>query len=285
MTNEWAEFKAYAEKPVFKLENKKLVSFLGRFTTEMISRNIGFNRIFVILARGILFHNPDGTLRNGDAYSRVEEARRFLCAWCSIPEKRNSRKEFDGKFGTDFRSFHNEFPEIVDENGNGWYYRYMTGLKDFINENRMTVSLYVHFIADRFDEWQDMWRSKVIHYQTALCAETTEADFPLLFDTAIADALELGPLRTEAILLAEDEIAKINKLRPCGVPDEVMPEIARFYIANKRPESEWVVLSVANMCAYFHSTEFSKKWLPKLPPEFIERKKSCFGVCMIRVNV
>ena len=39
----------------------------------MISRNIGFNRIFVILARGILFHNPDGTLRNGDAYSRVEE--------------------------------------------------------------------------------------------------------------------------------------------------------------------------------------------------------------------
>ena len=66
MTNEWAEFKAYTEKPVFRLENKKFVSFLGRFTTEMISRNIGFNRIFVILARGILFHNPDGTLRNGD---------------------------------------------------------------------------------------------------------------------------------------------------------------------------------------------------------------------------
>ena len=57
MTNEWLEFKAYTDDPVFSAENKQSTAFIGRFTVRMIKQNKGFNRIFTILARGYLFHN------------------------------------------------------------------------------------------------------------------------------------------------------------------------------------------------------------------------------------
>lgn len=285
MTNEWLEFKAYTDKPVFKVESKKSVSFLGRFTTDMISRFVGFNHIFVILARGIIFHNTDSSLKDGDPYSRIEEARRFLCAWCSIPERKYDSKAFDGKFKTDFRNLHSEFPDIVDEDGKGWYYRYMEKLSAFIKSHQNQVNKCIHFIPEHFNDWKKEWKNKVIHYQTSLYANTTQSEFPLLFDTAIADALELGPLRTEEVELTEEQIECINAFKPDGIPESVMPEIAKYYIANKRPESDWVILPVTNMSAYFHSTEFSKKWLPKIPEEFLERKKTSFGVCAIRINL
>ena len=39
---------------------------------------------------------------------------------------------------------------------------------------------------------------------------TLQADFPLLFDTAIADALVFGPLRTEAVVLPYEALQKIK---------------------------------------------------------------------------
>lgn len=185
MTNEWLEFKAYTDKPVFKVESKKSVSFLGRFTTDMISRFVGFNHIFVILARGIIFHNTDGSIKDGDPYSRIEETRRFLCAWCSIPERKHDSKVFDGKFETNFRNLHPEFPCIVDEDGKGWYYRYMEKLSAFIKSHQNQVNKYIHFIPEHFNDWKKEWKNKVIHYQTSLYANTTQSEFPLLFDTAI----------------------------------------------------------------------------------------------------
>ena len=68
MTNEWLEFKAYTDTPVFLAENKQSTAFIGRFTVRMIKQNKGFNRIFTVLARGYLFHNTDGTLRTDDPY-------------------------------------------------------------------------------------------------------------------------------------------------------------------------------------------------------------------------
>ena len=49
MTNEWLEFKAYTDTPVFLAESKQSTAFIGRFTVRMIKQNKGFNRILTIL--------------------------------------------------------------------------------------------------------------------------------------------------------------------------------------------------------------------------------------------
>lgn len=104
MTNEWNEFIDYTAKPVYSVRDKKDMSFLGRFTMDMIRQNIGFGRIFTVVARGYLFHFPDGSLRDGVPYTRVDIARRALCAWCSVPERKNATPKEEWQFKTDFRS-------------------------------------------------------------------------------------------------------------------------------------------------------------------------------------
>ena len=86
ITNEWAEFLSYTQEPTYAVRNKKDNGFLGRFTMDMLMENYGFARILTVLARGYLFHNPDGTQRADDPYERTDDTRRFLCAWCSIPD-------------------------------------------------------------------------------------------------------------------------------------------------------------------------------------------------------
>ena len=90
ITNEWAEFLAYTKEPTYAVRNKKDNVFLGWFTMDMLMENYGFARILTVLARGYLFHNPDGTPRADDPYERTDDARRALCAWCSIPDKKNA---------------------------------------------------------------------------------------------------------------------------------------------------------------------------------------------------
>ena len=80
MTNEWNEFIDYTAKPIYSVRDKKDMSFLGRFTLDMMRQNIGFSRIFTVIARGYLFHLLCGSLRDGDPYERADLARRALCA-------------------------------------------------------------------------------------------------------------------------------------------------------------------------------------------------------------
>ena len=78
MTNEWNEYKAYIDQPIYTVSNGKDTTFLGRFTTEMIKDFKGFARIFTILARGYLFHNADGSLKDGDPRERIEHVFAFM---------------------------------------------------------------------------------------------------------------------------------------------------------------------------------------------------------------
>ena len=48
-------------------------------------------------------------------------------------------------------------------------------------------------------------------------------------------------------------------------------------------ELVWVVLPVASFDAYFGDTSFSKKYLPKIPPEIMERS-SAFGISRYRIT-
>ena len=88
MTNEWKEFKAYTEPVNYTATGKRDTAYLSRMTFDTITKYVGLSRILTILARGYLFHNADGSLKDGNPYERTEYAGRALRAWCSVPDKK-----------------------------------------------------------------------------------------------------------------------------------------------------------------------------------------------------
>ena len=286
ITNEWAEFLAYTKEPTYAVRNKKDNGFLGRFTMDMLMENYGFARILTVLARGYLFHNPDGTQRADDPYERTDDARRALCVWCSIPDKKNATPRAEWQFKTDFRELHDAFPELMDENGCGWYIRHLRGIADFVNANRDKVGKSTHKIADNIEKLEDAWRKKVIQFQIPIFSEGTKGDLILRFDDVIADALELGVLRTESIRLTAEQEQWLAEVTPKSVPLNVTRTLLEYYIANKPTDSDWCVLPVTKVEAYLGSSALNRMYLRELNNKFIMRKESAgvVGVYKMVVN-
>ena len=285
MTNEWLEFKAYTDAPVFLAENKQSTAFIGRFTVRMIKQNKGFSRIFTVLARGYLFHNADGTLRTDDPHERINKAREFLCAWCSLPYEIVSNKAL--AFHTSFPKFHSEFPNIVDEHGAGWYYRYLHSLSDYIKKNKENVTKKLHcFVENKtLKAIEDKWSRKLIQFQYSVYNDRSSADFPLLFDTAIADALVLGPLRTEAVVLSDEALDKIRSYNVDAKTERLMITLAEYYIANKDSDCEWVIMPRTNISAYLGSATYMEAYESRIPEGFMEKKPEMGGVSAVRINL
>ena len=274
ITNEWAEFLSYTKEPTYAVRNKKDNGFLGRFTIDMLMKNYGFARILTVLARGYLFHNPDGTPKGGDPYKRTDDARRFLCAWCSIPDKKNATPRAEWQFKTDFRELHDAFPELVDKDGCGWYIRHLHDIANFIDINRDKVGKTTHKLADNMERLEDAWRKKVIQYQIPIFSAGTKGDRILRFDDVIADALELGALQTESIRLTDEQEQWLAEATPSKVPLHVTRTLLEYYLANKPTDSDWCVLPVTNVEAYLGSSALSRMYPKKLNDTFMVRKES-----------
>ena len=112
----------------------------------------------------------------------------------------------------------------------------------------------------------------------------TKSEWLTRFDDAVADALELGPLRRQAVEIPDEVEQRIHELTPEGIPFDVVRTLVAYYIANKPDDTDWCVLPVSNIEAYLHSNSLSRKYLPKLPKELIERKETQNGVCLYRVK-
>ena len=285
ITNEWAEFLAYTKEPTYAVRNKKDNGFLGRFTMDMLMENYGFARILTVLARGYLFQNPDGTQRTDDPYERTDDARRALCAWCSIPEKKNATPRAEWQFKTDFRELHDAFPELMDENGCGWYIRHLRRIADFINANRDKVGKTTHKLADCIDDLEDAWRKKVIQYQIPIFSTGTKGDLILRFDDVIADAFELGALRREPIRLTAEQEQWLAKVTPSKVPLRATRTLLEYYLANKPADSDWCVLPVTNVEAFLGSSALSRMYLKELNDLFMVRKASAGVVGVYKIVV
>ena len=134
MVNEWNEFLQYTDSMTYAASGKRDTRFLGRFTWDTLLDFEGLARILTVLARGFLFHLPDGSPAD-DPRSRIGYAKRALCAWCSIPDAQGASQKKDWQFETDFRALHGEFPALVDEDGGGWFWRHVRHVADFIECN------------------------------------------------------------------------------------------------------------------------------------------------------
>ena len=279
MTNEWKEFKAYTDKLTYSAENKHDLSYLGRFNFKTITDYEGLGRILTIIARGYLFHDKDGNKLTDNPYKHIDYARKALYAWCSIPGK-NESEPF-----TNFGDLYEEFLELVNGKGEGWYYRHIKNVIKFVKNNPDAVSEKARTtVAGISKGFKTEWKMKVRQLQVPIFALNTKAAWALRFDDIIADALELGPLRTEEYILSSKTAETLQSIDLNGVPFDVVCDVVSYYEANKQPDSELVVLPVANFDCYYGNTNFSKKWLSKIPDSVLTREISN-GISRIKVNI
>lgn len=277
MTNEITEFKAYTDFPCYTATGKRDTSYLGRFTYSTLTNFEGLTRILTIIARGYLFENDDA-----DPYTKIEYARCALLAWCSYPDKKNTPTEKSGLY-VNFRCYASAFPSLVNEQGEGWFYRHVTNVIRFVKNHPELVSKSAQAHCETLSrDFSKAWKKEVLHLQVPPFSVNGKGAWLRCLDKILADALELGPLQNKEIPLNESTLAKLTALTPKGLPEAVLPELYRYYLANRQPDSEWVILPVSAFDAYFGGNSFSKKWLPMLTQNMIERK-SLYGVCKYRI--
>ena len=79
MLNEIDEFKSYTQFPECCAHGKRDMSFLGRFTFDMLIKQIGLHRVLTTIARGYMFETgtPD-----------IDRAKGALQAWCGLPTEK-----------------------------------------------------------------------------------------------------------------------------------------------------------------------------------------------------
>lgn len=273
MLNEQKEFEAYTGKVNYTATNKHDTTYLGRFTFDGIIHHEGLARVFTILARGFLWSSNCDT----------EYARCALCAWCSIPDKKNTKPKEDWQYKSDFRELHDEFPSLADKQGGGWFYRHAHTVADFIMNNLDKVYHGADKQADIINSsWDDNWRKKVVKFQIPLFSQNTEGGFHLLFDDVIADALGQGPLRDTEITLPKSIVDKIAEEAPTIKTDWISSLIC-YYIQNKQPDSDWVILPASNFDAYFGTTTFSRKILNTIPKTILSRDRQVCGLTRYKV--
>ncbi len=276
MTNEWLEFKAYTDKPTYFSSGKRDFSYLGRFSFKTILDLEGLGRILTIIARGYLFHDKDGNVLKDDAYSRIEYARNALCTWCSIASKDDA---------VNFSHLSTEFPELVSETGEGWFCSHIKGIIKFGRKNPTLISVKaMETISAISKGFTKMWTNKVKQLQIPAFALNTKGAWVLRFDDILADALEVGALRMEEIQLPQHIKEKLETIDLNGVPYDVVSDVICFCIANKRDNTDWVHLPIANFDCYYGNTNFSKKWLSKIPDTILEREVAS-GICRVKVLI
>lgn len=282
MLNEWQEFLDYTEPVTYRAAGKKDTAWLGRFTFEALRDLGGMSRILTILARGILFHAPDGALLTGDPRVRIGPAYDGLCAWCSIPE--NGKPKEDWQHTASFASLHGQFPKLVDEDGWGWFSRHFHRAMQFAAAHpELVQKRYADSAGNLEKQFDRMWRAKVLQYQTKALSLSTEGAWTIRFEHIVADALELGPLRRTEPELPADLDTRLAQVCPEKLPLHVLRTLVAYYLANRPEDSDWVVLPVTNFDCYFGNTNFGRKYLHMLPEEVIQRGSS-FGISRYRVR-
>lgn len=279
MYKEIVEFKAYTAKPGYQSAGKRDTTWLGRFTFRTLLDFEGMGRILTIVARGYL--HRDGA----DPYENIEYARNALKAWCSVPEKTKKAPETGTESEVNFACLSEQFPELVDEKGNGWLYRHVKNIVKFARKNPDLISKpnlkHIEALASGFTT---AWKKRVRQLQVPAFAPNTKGAWVQRFDDILADALKLGPLQNHEVVLSQPVIDQLKDATPKGVPDTLLPMLMQYYLAHRHGDEEWAILPVSAVDAYYGNNNFSKKWKQQLPKSIFESKEA-YGICKIKMTL
>ncbi len=275
MIDEAAEFLAYTVQPEYRAEGKRDTAYLGRFTFDMLMDFEGMARVLTILARGYMWQTG-----KADA----GRARAALLAWCSLPDSKKAAPREEWQYKTSWAEKQEKFPELVDSTGSGWFYRHVHCICRFVKENPALTSKTAQEKCALLEKgFDDAWRKKVLQLQTPIFSPGTKGAWVLRFDDALAEAKELGPLRNPEITIPGELRKRIAEEMPDNVPLEAVELLVKYYLANRPEDSDWVVLPVTNVDAWFGNTSFSRKWLAKMPESLILREKQEYGICRYKL--
>ena len=211
--------------------------------------------------------------------------RRAISAWCSIPDKDITKEKEEWRFRTDFREYHSEFPELVSENGEGWFYRHFHNAMKFVisNPDKFTSKeIEKYSLMDK--NFDTAWRDKVTRMHFSTYYLKTKGAWILRFDDILSSALELGELKNNDFELSEETKAKISDFTTAPSTALALETLIKYYYANRQEDTDWVVLPVANFDAYFGSTSFSKKRLTDLVKSGAIERENSYNVSRYRLN-
>ena len=273
MLNEKEEFLAYTGKIDYQTADKH--TYLSRFNFDMLTKFIGLTRVLTIVARGYMYENGGAD---------IDRARQALCAWCSVPNKKTDQPKKEGQSETDFRHLHEQFPELVDGKGNGWFCTFVQNTIKFIKDNPDKVSKYDQKKPEQLKGFATAWRKKVMQYQVPLYSSKTQGSFLIHFDDILADALEQGELQNKDFELSPELTEQLISTTPKGVKSEVLLTLYKYYKANKQDNTGWVILPVTNFDAYFGTTAFGRRYLQLLKEKNIIETQTSYGVCRYKQN-
>lgn len=264
MINEIQEFVDYTTPVTYTVKARADTTYLRHFTLDFFTSFDGLNRVLTILARGYLFQNdtPD-----------VDRAKRALLAWSSIPESKKATLKQEWQYRTDFRELHEEFPELVDKNGKGWFYRHAHGVEKFILKNAKHIDSRKIPQAEKLRKnFDGRWRTKVEQLQNSIFNSNTKGGWAFRFDDAIAEALEMGALQNHQVTLPEELKQRIILATSTKAAPYVCDLIA-YYLAYRREDTDWVVLPVSSFDNFYCSSYFSKKVLGRIPETILVRQE------------
>ena len=264
MLNEIQEFMDYTTPVTYTVKAKADTTYLRHFTLDFFTSFDGLNRVLTIIARSYLFQNgaPD-----------VDRAKRALLAWSSIPESKKATPKEEWQYRTDFRELHGEFPELVDKNGRGWFYRHAHGVEKFILKNAEQIDSRKVPQAEKLRKnFDGRWRTKVEQLQNSIFNSNTKGGWVFRFDDAIAEALELGPLQNYEIALPEKLKQRVAQVTTAKAAPYVC-DLISYYLAHRRDDTDWVVLPATSFDNFYCSSYFSKKVLGKIPETILVRQE------------
>lgn len=264
MLNEIQEFLDYTTPVTYSANAKADTAYLRHFTLDFFTSFDGLSRVLTIIARDYLFR---------DGEPDVDRAKRALLAWSSIPESKKATPKKKWQYRTDFREQHGEFPELVDKNGKGWFYRHAHGVEKFILKNTEQIDSRKVPQAEKIRKnFDSQWRTKVEQLQNSVYNSNTKGGWVFRFDDAIAEALELGPLQNYEIRLPEELKQRIVQATSAKAAPYVCDLIC-YYLVHRWEDTDWVVLPVSSFDNYYCSSYFSKKVLGRIPETILVKQE------------
>lgn len=254
----------YTTPVKYTAESKSDTTYLRHFTPDFFTSFDGLSRVLTIIARGYLFQN---------GAQDVDRAKRALLAWSSIPESKKATPKQEWQYRTDFRELHEEFPELVDKNGRGWFCRHAHGVEKFILKNAEQIDSRKVPQAEKIRKnFDGRWRTKVEQLQNSIFNFNTKGGWVFRFDDAVAEALELGPLQNYEIALPEELKQRVAQATSAKAAPYVC-DLISYYLAHRREDTDWVVLPATSFDNYYCSSYFSKKVLGKIPETILVRQE------------
>ena len=131
-------------------------------------------------------------------------------------------------------------------------------------------------------DFEKVWREKDKQFHTSIYDAKTIDGWIIRFDGIVAAALELGPLREDEIKIPDTIMHKLQEILPENCIEGV-ETLIKYYVANRQPDTDWVVISHINLDGYLGYGTFTKKLLTTIPEDILIRSVSNYGVARYKI--